>query len=155
MSRIGKCVRNTSETQIEISINLDGSGKSNIHTGIGFFDHMLISFAKHGFFDLDVKVNGDLYVDCHHTIEDTGIALGMAIKEALGDKKSIKRYGNSVILPMDESLVLCALDFVKVQTIISFLRGNLQQIKLVILIQKWLRNFSAPNYLWGRNEFTY
>ena len=65
MSRIGKCVRNTSETQIEISINLDGSGKSNIHTGIGFFDHMLISFAKHGFFDLDVKVNGDLYVDCH------------------------------------------------------------------------------------------
>lgn len=109
MSRIGKCVRNTSETQIEISINLDGSGKSNIHTGIGFFDHMLISFAKHGFFDLDVKVNGDLYVDCHHTIEDTGIALGMAIKEALGDKKSIKRYGN-IILPMDESLVLCALD---------------------------------------------
>ena len=109
MSRIGKCVRNTSETQIEISINLDGSGKSNIHTGIGFFDHMLISFAKHGFFDLDVKVNGDLYVDCHHTIEDTGIALGMAIKEALGDKKSIKRYGN-MILPMDESLVLCALD---------------------------------------------
>ena len=67
MSRIGKCVRNTSETQIEISINLDGSGISNIHTGIGFFDHMLISFAKHGFFDLDVKVNGDLYVDCHHT----------------------------------------------------------------------------------------
>lgn len=109
MSRIGKCVRNTSETQIEISINLDGSGKSNIHTGIGFFDHMLISFAKHGFFDLDVKVNGDLYVDCHHTIEDTGITLGMAIKEALGDKKSIKRYGN-IILPMDESLVLCALD---------------------------------------------
>lgn len=109
MSRIGKCVRNTSETQIEITINLDGSGKSNIHTGIGFFDHMLISFAKHGFFDLDVKVNGDLYVDCHHTIEDTGIALGMAIKEALGDKKSIKRYGN-MILPMDESLVLCALD---------------------------------------------
>ena len=109
MSRIGKCVRNTSETQIEISINLDGSGISNIHTGIGFFDHMLISFAKHGFFDLDVKVNGDLYVDCHHTIEDTGITLGMAIKEALGDKKSIKRYGN-IILPMDESLVLCALD---------------------------------------------
>ena len=96
-SRIGKCVRNTSETQIEISINLDGSGKSNIHTGIGFFDHMLISFAKHGFFDLDVKVNGDLYVDCHHTIEDTGIALGMAIKEALGDKKSIKRYGNMIL----------------------------------------------------------
>ena len=109
MSRIGKCVRNTSETQIEISINLDGSGKSNIHTGIGFFDHMLISFAKHGFFDLDVKVNGDLYVDCHHTIEDTGIVLGNAIKEAVGDKKGIRRYG-SCILPMDETLVLCAVD---------------------------------------------
>ena len=109
MSRIGKCVRNTSETQIEISINLDGSGISNIHTGIGFFDHMLISFAKHGFFDLDVKVNGDLYVDCHHTIEDTGIVLGNAIKEAVGDKKGIRRYG-SCILPMDETLVLCAVD---------------------------------------------
>ena len=93
MSRIGKCVRNTSETQIEVSINLDGTGKSDINTGIGFFDHMLISFAKHGLFDLNVKVNGDLYVDCHHTIEDTGIAIGNAIKEALGDKKSIKRYG--------------------------------------------------------------
>ena len=109
MSRIGKCVRNTSETQIEIFINLDGSGISNIHTGIGFFDHMLISFAKHGFFDLDVKVNGDLYVDCHHTIEDTGIVLGNAIKEAVGDKKGIRRYG-SCILPMDETLVLCAVD---------------------------------------------
>ena len=109
MSRIGKCVRNTSETQIEVSINLDGTGKSDINTGIGFFDHMLISFAKHGLFDLNVKVNGDLYVDCHHTIEDTGIAIGNAIKEALGDKKSIKRYGY-MILPMDECLTMCALD---------------------------------------------
>lgn len=100
---------------------------------------MLISFAKHGFFDLDVKVNGDLYVDCHHTIEDTGITLGMAIKEALGDKKSIKRYGN-IILPMDESLVLCALDLSGRPYLVF--KGNLQQIKLVILIQKWLRNFS-------------
>ena len=109
MSRIGKCVRNTSETQIEVSINLAGTGKSDINTGIGFFDHMLISFAKHGLFDLNVKVNGDLYVDCHHTIEDTGIAIGNAIKEALGDKKSIKRYGY-MILPMDECLTMCALD---------------------------------------------
>lgn len=109
MSRIGECKRNTSETQIEVTINLDGTGKSEVNTGIGFFDHMLISFAKHGLFDLTVKVTGDLYVDCHHTIEDTGIALGVALRKALGDKKSIKRYGN-MILPMDESLVLCALD---------------------------------------------
>ncbi len=109
MSRIGECKRNTSETQIEISINLDGKGDAEVSTGIGFFDHMLISFAKHGLFDLKVKVTGDLIVDCHHTIEDTGIALGVAIRKALGDKKSIKRYG-SIILPMDESLVMCALD---------------------------------------------
>ena len=109
MGRIGECSRNTCETQIQVSIDLDGSGKSEVSTGIGFFDHMLISFAKHGLFDLNVKVTGDLYVDCHHTIEDTGIALGIALRKALGDKKSIKRYG-SVILPMDESLVLCAID---------------------------------------------
>lgn len=109
MSRIGECSRNTSETQIQVSIDLDGTGKAEVSTGIGFFDHMLISFAKHGLFDLTVKVTGDLYVDCHHTIEDTGIALGVALRKALGDKKSIKRYGN-MILPMDESLVLCALD---------------------------------------------
>lgn len=109
MSRVGECARSTSETQIQVSMNLDGTGKSEISTGIGFFDHMLISFAKHGFFDLTVKVTGDLYVDCHHTIEDTGIAIGVALRKALGDKTSIKRYGN-MILPMDESLVLCALD---------------------------------------------
>ena len=109
MSRTGECKRNTSETQIEVSIELDGTGKAEVNTGIGFFDHMLISFAKHGLFDLKVKVTGDLYVDCHHTIEDTGIALGIALRKALGDKKSIKRYG-SMILPMDESLALCAVD---------------------------------------------
>lgn len=109
MGRIGECSRDTKETQIQVSIDLDGTGKAEVHTGIGFFDHMLISFAKHGLFDLNVNVTGDLYVDCHHTIEDTGIALGVAIRKALGDKKSIQRYGNA-ILPMDESLVLCALD---------------------------------------------
>ena len=109
MSRIGECKRNTSETQIEVSIDLDGSGQAQVQTGIGFFDHMLISFAKHGLFDLKVSVTGDLYVDCHHTIEDTGIAIGVALRKALGDKKSIRRYGNT-ILPMDETLVLCALD---------------------------------------------
>lgn len=101
--------RKTAETDIEITFNIDGSGKSQVDTGIGFFDHMLMSFAKHGLFDLDVKVKGDLNVDCHHTIEDTGIVLGQAIKEAAADKKQIKRYG-SVILPMDETLILCALD---------------------------------------------
>ncbi len=109
MSRIGECKRNTKETQIEITIDLDGTGKAEVNTGIGFFDHMLISFAKHGLFDLTVKVTGDLYVDCHHTIEDTGIALGVALRKALGEKKSIKRYGH-MILPMDESLIMCALD---------------------------------------------
>ncbi len=109
MSRIGKCTRNTNETQINVEINLDGTGKSNIDTGIGFFDHMLISFAKHGLFDLNINVNGDLEVDCHHTIEDTGIAIGYALRDALGKKESIKRYGHT-ILPMDECLTLCALD---------------------------------------------
>ena len=109
MNRVGTYSRKTNETQIDITFNIDGKGKANIDTGIGFFDHMLNNFARHGLFDLDVKVKGDLFVDCHHTIEDTGIALGIAIKQALGDKKSIKRYG-SVILPMDEYLVLCSLD---------------------------------------------
>ena len=109
MNRVGTYSRKTNETQIDITFNIDGKGKANIDTGIGFFDHMLNNFARHGLFDLDVKVKGDLFVDCHHTIEDTGIALGIAIKQVLGDKKSIKRYG-SVILPMDESLVLCSLD---------------------------------------------
>lgn len=101
--------RKTGETDIKITLKIDGTGQSNINTGIGFFDHMLRSFAKHGFFDLDVQVKGDLDVDCHHTIEDTGIVLGEAIKQALGNKKSIKRYG-SCILPMDEALVLSAID---------------------------------------------
>lgn len=102
---------------------------------------MLISFAKHGLFDLNVKVNGDLYVDCHHTIEDTGIAIGNAIKEALGDKKSIKRYGY-MILPMDECLTMCALDLS--EDLILFLMLNSLQIVLVALTLKWLRNFSMP-----------
>lgn len=107
--RTATITRKTSETNITVILNLDGTGGSNISTGIGFFDHMLKSFAKHGFFDLTVNVKGDLMVDCHHTIEDTGIVLGEAIKQALGDKKSIRRYG-SMMLPMDETLVLCAID---------------------------------------------
>ena len=92
MSRSAFVERNTSETKIRLSLNLDGSGKAEIHTGIGFFDHMLNSFARHGFFDLKAEVEGDLWVDCHHTIEDVGIVLGVAIKEAVGDKKGIRRY---------------------------------------------------------------
>lgn len=108
-NRIGKVSRKTKETDIELSINIDGSGKSDIKTGIGFFDHMLDGFARHGLFDLNVSISGDLAVDCHHTIEDCGIVLGTAIKKALGNKAGIRRYGNC-ILPMDETLVLCAID---------------------------------------------
>ena len=101
--------RNTKETKITMSLNLDGTGKASLNTGIGFFDHMLDGFARHGFFDLDCKVKGDLQVDGHHTVEDTGIVLGEAIKKAVGDKKGINRYGY-FILPMDEVLALCAID---------------------------------------------
>lgn len=109
MERVSNISRKTGETDINITLNLDGTGSASINTGIGFFDHMLGSFAKHGFFDLDVSAKGDLYVDVHHTVEDTGIVLGQAIKEAAGDKKGIKRFGECM-LPMDEALVLCALD---------------------------------------------
>lgn len=108
-NRVSFCERSTKETKIEMSFNVDGSGKTNISTGVGFFDHMLDGFARHGLFDLDLKAEGDLHVDCHHTIEDTGIVLGQAIAKALGEKKGIKRYG-SFLLPMDETLVLCAID---------------------------------------------
>lgn len=109
MARTASVTRNTKETKIDITLNIDGSGKSNINTGIGFFDHMLEGFSKHGFYDLDCKIDGDLKVDGHHTVEDCGIVLGNAIKEAVGDKKGIKRYGYFV-LPMDDALVLCAVD---------------------------------------------
>lgn len=107
--RIAYIERKTNETDIKLELHIDGTGETKIDTGIGFFDHMLNSFARHGFFDLKVIVKGDLYVDSHHTIEDTGIVLGQAIKKAIGDKKGIKRYGQR-ILPMDETLMLCALD---------------------------------------------
>ncbi|MBE5828665.1 MAG: imidazoleglycerol-phosphate dehydratase HisB [Butyrivibrio sp.] len=109
VTRQATVTRKTQETNIKISLNLDGTGVSNIETGIGFFDHMLTGFAKHGLYDMDVRVSGDLEVDGHHTVEDTGIVLGQAIAKALGDKKGIKRYG-SMILPMDETLVMSAVD---------------------------------------------
>ncbi|MDE7283245.1 MAG: imidazoleglycerol-phosphate dehydratase HisB [Lachnospiraceae bacterium] len=109
MARVASVKRKTKETDIIVTLGLDGKGKGEIDTGIGFFDHMLEGFAKHGLFDLTVSVSGDLEVDGHHTVEDTGIVLGQAIKEALGDKAGIKRYG-SFILPMDDALCLCAVD---------------------------------------------
>ena len=102
--------RKTKETDIELSIKLDGKGTADINTGIGFFDHMLSGFAKHGFFDLVLNCEGDLDVDGHHTVEDCGIVLGQALKEACGDKLGMRRYGY-FILPMDDALVLCAVDF--------------------------------------------
>lgn len=107
--RSAQIERNTNETKIRLSLNLDGTGKSICRTGIGFLDHMLTLFAKHGLFDLEVEINGDLEVDTHHSIEDCGIVLGQAIKEAVGDKMGIRRYG-TCILPMDEVLMLCSLD---------------------------------------------
>lgn len=109
MDRKSTINRKTKETDISLELNIDGKGDYNIKTGVGFFDHMLESFARHGLFDLNVKCEGDLIVDCHHTIEDIGIVLGQAIKNATSDKKQIVRYG-STILPMDESLVLVSID---------------------------------------------
>ena len=108
-SRKALISRKTKETDIKISLNIDGTGKNKVDTGIGFFDHMLTAFSKHGFFDLDCSVKGDLAVDGHHSVEDCGIVLGEAIKKAVGDKAGISRYGY-FILPMDETLVLCSID---------------------------------------------
>ncbi len=107
--RTATITRKTKETDIFCELNLDGTGSAEVNTGIGFFDHMLEGFARHGLFDLKLTCKGDLVVDCHHTIEDCGIVLGSAIRKALGDKIGIKRYG-SLMLPMDETLVLCAID---------------------------------------------
>ncbi len=109
MARTANISRKTKETEIAVTLEIDGSGKSDIKTGIGFFDHMLEGFAKHGFFDTKIQVSGDLQVDGHHTVEDTGIVIGQAIKEAVGDKAGINRYGY-FILPMDDALCLCAVD---------------------------------------------
>lgn len=109
MSRTAYVKRDTKETQIVLALDLDGSGAAKLETGVRFFDHMLDGFARHGLFDLQVQCHGDVDVDCHHSIEDCGIVLGCAIKEAVGDKKGICRYGY-FMLPMDEALVLCAVD---------------------------------------------
>ncbi len=109
MGRKAEITRKTSETDISMTLDLDGSGSAKVKTGVGFLDHMFTGFAKHGYFDLDLKATGDLEVDAHHTVEDCGIVLGTAIAKAVGDKKGINRYG-FFVLPMDEALVLCAVD---------------------------------------------
>ena len=109
-TRTAEISRNTSETSIELGINLDGSGQSEISTGIGFFDHMLEQISKHSLIDMTINAKGDLHIDAHHTVEDTGIALGQALKEALGDKKGIRRYGHFDLV-MDEARASIALDF--------------------------------------------
>ena len=109
MTRISNVSRKTSETEIDIKMNLDGNGNYNISTGVNFFNHMLESFSKHSMIDLDIQASGDIEVDDHHSVEDIGICLGEAFIKALGDKKGIKRYGDKTI-PMDESLILCAVD---------------------------------------------
>lgn len=109
MARTAAVKRTTKETDISVTLNLDGEGTASVDTGIGFLDHMLEGFARHGFFDLDCRASGDLQVDGHHTVEDVGIVLGQAIGRAVGDKKGISRYG-SFILPMDDALALCAVD---------------------------------------------
>lgn len=108
-ARTASCTRTTAETTITLSLNLDGSGHHDIATGVGFFDHMLTLFARHALFDLTLRVEGDTHIDAHHTVEDTGICLGTALAQALGDKKGITRYG-FFLLPMDESLAQVALD---------------------------------------------
>jgi imidazoleglycerol-phosphate dehydratase len=108
--RIGQCTRETGETRVVVSWNLDGSGASRVTTGVGFLDHMLDLLAHHGLFDLTVEVAGDLHVDAHHTVEDTGLALGTALREALGDRRGIARMAHAIV-PMDEALALVALDF--------------------------------------------
>ena len=109
MSRTAQVVRETKETQVRVRIDLDGSGQTKISTGVGFYDHMLDSFGRHGGFDLEIETTGDLHIDMHHTVEDTGIVLGQAVMEALDGFKGIRRFGSAYI-PMDETLTRCAID---------------------------------------------
>jgi imidazoleglycerol-phosphate dehydratase len=110
MTRTASITRNTNETQIKVSINLDGTGKQKLNTGVPFLDHMLDQIARHGLIDLDIECVGDLHIDAHHTVEDTGITLGMAVAKAIGDKKGIRRYGHAYV-PLDEALSRVVIDF--------------------------------------------
>lgn len=138
MERVAECRRCTKETEISVKLNLDGTGKFSIDTGVGFFDHMLEGFAKHGFFDLEIRVKGDVHVDAHHTVEDTGIVLGQAFASALGDKEGISRFGY-FILPMDDALVLAALD-ISGRTYFAF-EAELPAAKLGTMETETVREF--------------
>lgn len=139
--------RNTFETKIKLSLNLDAQEPVEIDTGVGFFDHMLTLFARHSRISLVVKADGDLHVDSHHTVEDVGIVLGQALKEALGDKAGINRYGTAFV-PMDETLGMQVLIYQGVATL--FLIVSLIIQNLAILIQNWLKNFFKPWHLMFR-----
>ena len=148
MSRIAKIERNTLETKIQLSINLDGSGLGTIRTGVGFFDHMLTLFAKHSLLDIELLVDGDIHIDAHHTVEDTGIALGKALVQAVGDKAGIRRYGHAVV-PMDESLATAAIDL-SGRPFLVF-RGQLPQVMIgqfpAELAEEFFRGFSSTGLL--------
>ncbi|MCY2945955.1 MAG: imidazoleglycerol-phosphate dehydratase HisB [Planctomycetota bacterium] len=148
MSRIAKIERNTLETKIQLSINLDGSGLGTIRTGVGFFDHMLTLFAKHSLLDIELLVDGDIHIDAHHTVEDTGIALGKALVQAVGDKAGIRRYGHAVV-PMDESLATAAIDL-SGRPFLVF-RGQLPQVMIgqfpAELAEEFFRGFSSAGLL--------
>lgn len=141
--RIAKITRNTKETQIQMELNVDGTGVSEIDTGIPFFDHMLTLFAKHGLFDLKVKATGDIDVDYHHMVEDTGIVLGQAIKQALGDKGGIRRYG-FFLLPMDESLARVALDLSNRQAFVYNVDYKFPMVRdfSIVLVKEFFQAFA-------------
>ncbi|MFQ3225702.1 MAG: imidazoleglycerol-phosphate dehydratase [Lentimonas sp.] len=141
--RIAKITRNTKETQIELELNVDGTGVSEIDTGIPFFDHMLTLFAKHGLFDLKVKATGDIDVDYHHMVEDTGIVLGQAIKQALGDKGGIRRYG-FFLLPMDESLARVVLDLSNRQAFVYHVDYQFPMVRdfSIVLVKEFFQAFA-------------
>ena len=138
--RQSEIIRKTAETDICLSLLLDGSGRSSVNTGVGFLDHMLTLFAKHGRFDLDVVCKGDIEVDDHHSVEDIGICLGQAFADALGEGRGIARYGD-ITLPMDEALILAAVDLGEV---IWNMAWKFRRKRLARLIRNWWRNFSLP-----------
>ena len=142
MSRFAKVERNTLETQIQVEINLDGVGSSNIQTGLGFFDHMLEQVARHGLFDITIKAMGDLHIDAHHTVEDVGITLGQAFKEALGEKTGISRYGHSYV-PLDEALSRVVIDLSGrpgLEYAVDYVRGRIGEFD-VDLIREFFQGF--------------
>ena len=141
--RIAKITRNTKETQIQMELNVDGTGVSEIDTGIPFFDHMLTLFAKHGLFDLKVKATGDIDVDYHHLVEDTGIVLGQAVKQAIGEKRGIRRYG-FFLLPMDESLARVVLDLSNRQAFVYDVAYEFPMVRdfNIVLVKEFFQGFA-------------